>query len=94
MPAHFTHRRAEVFVPLQRKLDPATRGSHFLATYARVKDGVTVERAATEMRELGHVLARQFNYNHGIDVRSYTEAVVGGVRVPLKVLLGAVFRSC
>jgi putative ABC transport system permease protein len=91
MPAHFTHRRGEVFVPLQRKLDPATRGNHFLATYARVKDGVTIERAATEMRELGHVLAREYNYNHGIDVRSYTEVVVGGVRTPLKVLLGAVF---
>jgi putative ABC transport system permease protein len=91
MPPHFALRRGEVFVPLQRKLDPATRGNHFLATYARVKDGVTVERAATEMRELGHVLAREYNYNHGIDVRSYTEAVVGGVRTPLKVLLGAVF---
>ena len=91
MPAHFTHRRAEVFVPLQRKLDPATRGNHFLSTYARVKDGVTIERATTEMRELGHALAREYNYNHGIDVRSYTEAVVGAVRLPLKVLLGAVF---
>lgn len=74
MPELFAHRRAEVFVPLQRKLDPATRGSHFLATYARLKGGVTVERAATEMRELGHVLAREFGHNHGIDVRSYTEA--------------------
>jgi putative ABC transport system permease protein len=91
MPELFAHRRAEIFVPLQRKLDPATRGNHFLATYARLKDGVTVERAATEMRELGHVLAREFGHNHGIDVRSYTEAVVGSVRTPLKVLLGAVF---
>jgi predicted permease len=91
MPAGFSHRRAEVFVPLQRKLDPATRGSHFLATYARLMEGVTVERAATEMRELGHVLAREFGHNHGIDVRSYTEVVVGNVRTPLKVLLGAVF---
>ena len=91
MPELFAHRRGEVFVPLQRKLDPATRGSHFLATYARLRDGITVERAATEMRELGHVLAREFGHNHGIDVRSYTEAVVGSVRTPLKVLLGAVF---
>jgi putative ABC transport system permease protein len=91
MPELFAHRRGEVFVPLQRKLDPATRGSHFLATYARLKEGVTVERAAAEMRELGHVLAREFGHNHGIDVKSYTEAVVGSVRTPLKVLLGAVF---
>jgi hypothetical protein len=90
MPPGFIHRRAEVFVPLQRKLDPATRGSHFLATYARLKDGVTLERATTEMRALGHVLAREFNHNHGIDVRSYYEVVVGNVRTSLRVLMGAV----
>src|SRR5712671_6441600 len=33
MPEGFAHRRADVFVPLQRKLDPATRGNHFLTTY-------------------------------------------------------------
>src|SRR4029453_13542406 len=81
----------EVFVPLQRKLDPTTRGSHFLSTYARLKPGVTVERAATEMRALGQTLAREFGNNHGIDVRSYMEAVVGSARTPLRVLLGAVF---
>jgi predicted permease len=91
MPAGFTHRRADVFVPLQRKLDPATRGSHFLSTYARLKPGVTVERAATDMRALGRTLASEFNNNHGIDVRSYLEATVGSVRTPLRILLGAVF---
>jgi predicted permease len=91
MPAGFAHRRAEVFVPLQRKLDPTTRGSHFLSTYARLKPGMTVERAATEMRALGQTLAREFNTNHGIDVRSYKEAVVGNARTPLRILLGAVF---
>jgi hypothetical protein len=91
MPAGFTHRRADVFVPLQRKLDPATRGNHFLVTYARLKPGVTVERAAADMRALGQALAKEFGHNHGIDVRSYKEAVVGSVRTPLRILLGAVF---
>jgi putative ABC transport system permease protein len=91
MPESFTHRRAKAFVPLQRKLDPATRGQHFLVTYARLKPGVSVERAATEMRALGQTLAKEFGNNHGVDVRSYTEAVVGNVRTPLRVLLGAVF---
>jgi len=91
MPAGFTHRRADVFVPLQRKLDPTTRGSHFLATYARLKRGYTVERAAAEMRALGQSLAKEFGNNHGIDVRAYKEAVVGSVRTPLRILLGAVF---
>jgi predicted permease len=91
MPASFAHRRADVFVPLQRKLDPETRGSHFLTTYARLKPGVTVERAAAEMRALGQTLAREFGNNHGVDVRSYLEATVGNMRTPLQVLLGAVF---
>ncbi len=91
MPKTFTHRRAEFFIPLQRKLDPATRGNHFLATYARLKPEVPLERAIKEMRDLGQVLAREYNYNHGIDVRSLHEAVVGGVRPPLRVLMGAVF---
>jgi predicted permease len=42
------------------------------------------------MRALGRTLAEEFHTNHGIDVRAYKEAVVGGVRAPLTVLLGAV----
>lgn len=91
MPEGFTHRRAEFFVPLQRKLDPATRGSHFLATYARLKDGIALERATADMRALGQTLAAEFGHNHGIDIRSYREVWVGSVRTPLNVLLGAVF---
>jgi putative ABC transport system permease protein len=91
MPATFTQRNAEVYVPLQRKLDPATRGNHFLSTYARLKKGVALDRAIREMRALGEVLAREYGYNHGIDVRSYYEVVVGSIRTPLRVLLGAVF---
>jgi putative ABC transport system permease protein len=91
MPSGFTLRRAEMFVPLQRALDPATRGNHFLVTYARLKPGISVERAASEMRALGQSLAQEFKHNHGIDVRSYKEAIVGSVRAPLQILLGAVF---
>jgi putative ABC transport system permease protein len=90
MPSGFTHRRAQLFVPLQRKLDPATRVNHFMPTYARLKQGVTLERATADMRALGESLAREFGHNHGVDVRSYTEVVVGNIRTPLGVLMGAV----
>lgn len=89
MPAGFTHRGADLFVPLQRELDPSTRGSHFLAIYARLADGVTVERAQAEMKQLGEELIAEFGGNHGIDVQSYHEAIVGNVRAPLRVLLAA-----
>ena len=91
MPERFAYRRAEIFVPLQRKLDPATRGNHFLVTFARLKPGVTLAQATGEMRALGRTLAEEFHTNHGVDVRSYKEAVVGGMRAPLTVLMGAVF---
>ena len=42
------------------------------------------------MRALGQVLAKEFGHNHGIDVRSYREVVVGSIRGPLQVLMGAV----
>ncbi|HEX6975156.1 MAG TPA: ABC transporter permease, partial [Vicinamibacterales bacterium] len=90
MPETFVHRGADLFIPLQRKLDPATRGSHFLSIYARLKPGVTPERAASDMRALGQSLAKEFGHNHGIDVKSLYEATVGGIRTPLRVLLGAV----
>ncbi len=91
MPESFTHRRADAYVPLQRELDLTTRGSHFMPVYARLKKGVSLERATSDMRALGQQLAQELSHNHGIDVRSYTEVVVGSVRTPLNVLLGAVF---
>ena len=65
-----SHRGADAFLPLARELDPATRGSHFLVTYARMKPAVTVERAANEMRAIGVSLAQEFGGNHGVDVQS------------------------
>jgi len=90
MPADFSHRRADVLVPLAMKVDPARRGNHFLTTYARMKPGVTVERAANEMRAIGVSLAKEVGTNHGVDVQSYREVVVGAVRPQLRMLLGAV----
>jgi putative ABC transport system permease protein len=90
MPPEFTHRRADVYVPLQRKFDEANRGNHFLATYARLKPGVTPRQAQREMVALGKTLALEYHYNHGIDVEPYYQAVVGDIIQPLRVLMGAV----
>ena len=91
MPENYLSRRTEVYVPMQRKVETGSRGSHFMPVYARLTSGVTLERAVTEMRALGQSLATEFGHNHGIDVRSYREAVVGAVRPQLRMLLGAVF---
>ena len=52
---------------------------------------MTLERATAEMRALGARPRREFGQNHGIDVRAYYEVIVGNIRTPLRVLLGAVF---
>ena len=75
MPETFplSSRFGDVFVPLQRKLDPAKRGEHFLSVMGRVRDGVTLERATSDMRALGRVLAREFGSN-----RRHRRAVLPG----------------
>jgi putative ABC transport system permease protein len=90
LPAAFQHRRAELYMPVQRAYTPGNRGSHFLVTYARLKPGVTPQRAQREMIALGATLAAEFGHNHGIDVQPYYDAVVGSVALPLRVLMGAV----
>lgn len=89
-PAQFGALDGDAFVPLQQKLDPATRGNHFLMTYARLKPGIEAAEASRQMRALGADLAREFGHNHGIDVRPLTDVLSGGVRTPLNLLLGAV----
>ena len=90
MPDGFAFRGGDVFVPLQRKVDPTQRGSHFLNVYARLRDDVTRERADLEMREAGRQLATEFGHNHGISVQQYYEVVVGRIREPLQILMAAV----
>ncbi|GMV22897.1 MAG: hypothetical protein AMXMBFR57_28460 [Acidimicrobiia bacterium] len=90
MPDGFAFRAGQMFIPLQTGPNPAQRGSHFMQVYARLRDDVSVERAASEMAQTGTQLAEEFGHNHGIDVRNYYEVVVGGVRSQLHVLMGAV----
>ena len=91
MPASFTLQRGDVYVPLQEAVDPAKRGNHFIPIYARLKPGVSIEEAARDMRALGETLAREFGHNHGIDVQSLHESMIGTVRPQLRVLAVAAF---
>jgi putative ABC transport system permease protein len=90
MPATFVHRGGDLFMPVAKAYTPNNRGSHFLVTYARLKPGVSAAQAQREMVALGGTLAREFGGNHGIDVQSYREAIVGSIRQPVWVLMGAV----
>jgi putative ABC transport system permease protein len=90
MPEGLLRRPVSAFVPLAREYDESTRGQHFLQTFGRLKPGVTVAQAQSEMVALGHRLAQEHNHNHGIDVRAYRYVVIGDSRTPLLVLLACV----
>ena len=71
----------------------ANRGGRYLDVYGRLAPGVTVDQAATEMRQIAARLERQYpndNANRSVLLMPLREAVAGYVRQPLFVLVGAV----
>jgi putative ABC transport system permease protein len=89
----------EIWSPLQ--IDPARpggRGSHFLSVIAMLKPGVTIYQAREEMKQLlaqwgalgstnQHVLSPKI---HPVVMLPFQGEVVGGVRLAMLMLLGAV----
>ncbi|MEK6322561.1 MAG: ABC transporter permease [Acidobacteriota bacterium] len=67
------------------------RLSRGYAALARLKQGVTIEQAQTEMTAIARQLEQQYedNAGFGVTIISLREQVVGGVRLILLVLLGA-----
>jgi putative ABC transport system permease protein len=71
----------------------AIERGRFLGTVARLKDGVTVDRAAAELRTIHARLSEQepqYNKNWTAEVLPLREQFFGNVRRPLWLLLGAV----
>ncbi len=90
---------AEIWSPAQ--IDPAkpgSRGSHFLSVIGRLKPGVSFRQARDEMTQLvaqwGATQApRSHAFNpktHPISMFGFQDEVVGGVRLAMLMLLGAV----
>lgn len=89
-----TGRPAEVWVtlPMPTGSTENERG-RFLSTVARMKDGVTPEQAAAELRTISARLsdeAPEFNKNYSAEVLPLREQFFGNVRRPLWLMLGAV----
>jgi putative ABC transport system permease protein len=69
------------------------RRAEYLTVLARLRPGITVEQAATEVRTIASRLEQRFaetNTNVGAAVVPLHEMIVGEVRTPLLILLGAV----
>jgi putative ABC transport system permease protein len=100
MPLGFTigDERIEVWIPLA--LDPARpgfRGNHYLFLVGRLKDGVSLAQARSEMAGLLARWDREMPEEHTPDpqrhrliVQPLLDDLVGGVRPKIRLLLGAV----
>ncbi|HZE57134.1 MAG TPA: ABC transporter permease [Chthoniobacterales bacterium] len=79
---------------IRPNVDPhPIRGSNYLDVYARLKPGVTLEKARAEMDAIGRRLEQQYsddNKDVGIRVTPLHETLVGGVRPVLLLLFAAV----
>jgi predicted permease len=95
---HGSWRQYSLFTSLWRHEDKeggeARRGEHpGIYAIARMKPGVTLAGAATEMKGIGDKLAKQFpdtNSDHSVKTDSLLNAVVGDVKPALLVLFVAV----
>jgi putative ABC transport system permease protein len=88
--------RVELWLPSEftpRDLGPGARGAHYLRVIGRLKPGVSIEQAQTEMTGISKRLEQQYSrVNKGWTslVISLNESTVGNVRATLLVLFGAV----
>ena len=99
MPPGFTYpaeRTIDAWIPLSNfgpESIGRSRGAHFLAVIARMRDGATAPQLDAEMSSVVTRLSTQYPDNPGwtsITISSLRESIVGEVRRPLVVLMVAV----
>ncbi len=93
--AAFPNTEAQLFLPLviQANPDPPSRTSHQFSVYARLKPGVSLAQARSEMDRIGKDLEQQYpqlSHGHGAHVTSLPEEITGPVERTLVVLMAAV----
>ncbi len=89
----FPFKETELWAPLGLDpADPGGRGGHFLDVVARLKPGVTLQQAQSNMDVIAGELEKQYQVNtgHGVNIFPLFEEIIGSVRPALMVLLGAV----
>jgi len=96
MPAEFDNQPAAVWCPMAFQSDDLAdenRGSHYLTVYGRLKPGVTLAQARSEIALIEDRLARQYPgqmKNWAATVRPLLDVLVSAQRPLLLILLGAV----
>ena len=89
----FPSRNDDFWIALQPTPLSMHRGMNFLDVIARLKSGVSVAAAQTEVRVIGQRLEKAYpddNESQGFGVEPYQERITGDIRPALFALLGAV----
>jgi len=89
----FPDKQTEFWAPLA--IDPAqggNRAQHGLSVIARLKSGIPLEKARAEMLTIASRLEQQHQVNtgHSVNLFPLQSEIVGPIRQPLLVLIGAV----
>ena len=89
------HGEAQMFIPLLLVTpdQPPSRTSHNFNVYARLRPGVSLDQARSEMDRIGKDLEQQYpalSRGHGSHVTSLPEEITGPVEKTLLVLMAAV----
>ncbi len=86
---------SQIWLPIRFDEDDLQgRGSHYLSTVTRLKPGVSIQQASSDLQTIAEALTEQGHYQPEANFRAIvtplTETVVGDVRPALLVLFGAV----
>jgi putative ABC transport system permease protein len=79
----------DLWIPLERDVPWRQRGVHFLTVIARLKPGVTLDRAAQSLKVLAAQLDAQYKTGHSIVASPLQANLFGETRASLLILLGA-----
>ncbi len=93
LPSNLIEPQAEYYRPVAEKYDEKERSSRHLRAVARLKSGVSLEQAQSELNVIARRLALAHptdNNGYGVHLVSLAEDTIGGLRPTLLALFGAV----
>lgn len=93
LPSTLVAPQGQFYRPVAEKYDDNARDERHLRAIARLKSGVTLARAQSELALIADRIAQQHpqtNHEQGVQVVTMAEEIVGGIRNTLLLVFGAV----
>jgi len=93
LPASLVSPEGQFYRPVAENYDDEERDARHLRAIARIKPGVTIEQAQSELSVIAQRIEQSHpltNKGYGVAVVSITEEITGGIRPTLLMIFGAV----